>query len=241
MHVSSVHDEKPRGAGDNESRTREAPTRGPKAAPRARPWPLLVEGQDPNSLEARVAFHLHRTGCVGARLAASRFLSRPHLQALSQGRLAISAGDIAKLSRQLGLSPRQLLRQLTADEAARWEFYRLSARHRSYVWRRARACWELAGVSARLAAAIMDLRYQNLTQAFDENQSGRVLAYEPASKLASALNIDAGPQAFVLFVTDLLPPEHKVSEVVAPLTNAQLDALKTQHLQAHSRDSGKRR
>jgi hypothetical protein len=217
-------------------------TRGAKKAPRlARPWPLLEDGQDPDGLEARVAFHLHRTGFVGARLAASSFLSRPDLQSLAQGRLAISADDVIALARSLGLPPRQLLRSLDADEAACWRFYRTSARHRVHVWRRARACWETAGVSARLAASIMRIRNQSLTQALEDRARGRVLACEPASKLTSALEMPAGPEAFLMFAEAMWPPEHNLEDVVAPLTSAKIDALKNLHLQARPRDGNGRR
>jgi len=213
-----------------------------KKAPRlARPWPLLEDGQDPGSLQARVAYHLHRTGFVGVRLSASSFLSRPHLQALTQGRLPISAKDVARLAKRLGLPARQLLRPLEAHEAEAWGFYRTSARHRLYVWQRARACWQRAGINTRLAAGIMELRQQNLSQAFDDRPRGRVLAHEPALKLSTALNITTGPREFLMFAGEMLPPEHTVDDVVTPLSNAQVNVLKAQYLQAHSRHGRARR
>lgn len=216
-------------------------TRGAKKAPKlARPWPLLADGQNPHGLEARVAFHLHRTGFVGKRLEASSFLSRPHLQALSQGRLTIGVSEVAELAKRLAMSPRELLRPLDMNEAERWAFYRTSARHRLHVWRRARACWEVAGISGRLAASLMQLRYQNLTQALEDRPRGRVLAHEHALRLSSALNIRGGPAALLMFAGELLPHEHKVDEVVAPLTTEQMDALKGLCLQAHLRTGGER-
>lgn len=216
-------------------------TRGAKKAPRlARPWPLLDDGQDPGGLPARVAFHLHRTGFVGARLAASSFLSRPHLQSLSQGRLPISTADVTSLAKRLGLTPRELLRPLHPEESERWGFYRTSARHRVHVWRRARACWDAAGLSARMAAAVMHIRFQNLTLGLDDRERGRVLTHEQAKKLSVALNMTSGPSAFLMFAGEMLPPEHKIEDVVAPLTIEQLNALKRQQLKGLSRDGGAR-
>jgi hypothetical protein len=242
MHVSPTSDDKARHAGrTNDEAPDEGHTRGAKKARRlARTWPLLTDGQDPEGLEARVAFHLHRTGFLGKRLAASSFLSRPHLQSLTQGRLAISAGEVAELAKKLGIPPRQLLRPLTPGEAALWAFYRTSARHRLHVWRRAQACWQFAGISARLAAAIMRIRIQNVAQAIDGGSSGRVLAREPAERLADALYLSAGPETFLMFAGQMLPPEHKIKDVVAPLTMSQLKALKTQHSRADSRHANDR-
>ncbi len=203
-----------------------------KAARLARPWPLLRDGQDPASLEARVAFHLHRTGCVGSRLTASSFLSRPALQSLAQGRFPLRTKEVGELAKSLGLSPRELLRNLSSEEAAAWAFYRTSARHRLHVWGRARACWELAGVSTRLAAAIMQMRSQNVTLAFNGRVGGRVLSRGPASALSRALDVRGGAETFLMFAGEMLPPEHKIEDVVAPLTNDALDSLKSLYLRA---------
>jgi hypothetical protein len=155
--------------------------------------------------------------------------------ARTQERLTVTAADVMELAKHLGLLPRQLLRPLHADEAECRAFYRRSARHRVHVWRRARACWQTAGISARLAATIMQVRYGNLSQALDDRPRGRVLAHAPARKLTSALNMPAGPKALLMFAGEMLPPQHKIAEVVTPLTDEQIAVLKALHLRAHSR------
>ncbi len=200
-----------------------------------RPWPLLSDEQDPDSLEARVAFHLHRTGFIGARLSSSSFLSRPHLQDLTQGRLPLTTSDILRLARELNLYPRELLRPLTRVEADIWSFYRGSARHRHYVWKRARACWEVAGISVRLAASIMTVPHPNVVYALRSGPHGRVLTFEQALRLTTALKMSAGPAALLMFVDQLQPPEHNIADIVSPLTDYDIELLKVLHLRSHER------
>jgi hypothetical protein len=44
-----------------------------------------------------------------------------------------------------------------------------------------------------------------------------------------------GPTALLMFAGEMLPPEHRITEVVTPLTDEQIAVMKALHLQAHSR------
>ena len=188
-----------------------------KDAPLAYRWPLLLDAQDPSLLEARVAYHLRRLRIRWRDVRASGLLPRDDLVELVQGRLTLSEEMVSDLARRLGVSPADLSRPLTEHESEGWHFYRTSARHRLHVWRRAQVSWERAGLSLRLAAAVMDLRPYQVVHALTDPEMRLVMSYEAASRLAVALGIEDGAGFFIATVERASPPEHGI-EAVQPLT-----------------------
>ena len=118
-----------------------------------RPWPLLAEGQDPASLEARVAFHLHRLKLVGAALRRAGY-DRNTAADIAAARTALSAPSLSTLAVRLGSELHELTRTLTADELRQWSYYRRAASDPQYVWATACSAWRAAGLSDKEAAAV---------------------------------------------------------------------------------------
>lgn len=196
-----------------------------KALYLAHRWPLLADGQDPASLEARVAYHLRRLAIGWRAVRHTRLLPRDELADLVQGRITLSERVVQDLATRLSLPSSELSRPLTAPETEAWSFYRESVRHRLHVWQRARASWERAGLSLRLAAAVMELRPYQLTHALLDPERRLVMSYEAATRLAAALEIESGAQFFTANTGLALPPEHGIDDAVQPLADASIKAL----------------
>lgn len=177
----------------------------------------MLDTQDPEALEARVAYHLRRLGIRWRDVRASGLLPRDDLAELVQGRLTLSEEVVSELAGRLGVSLADLSRPLAEHEAESWAFYRTSARHRLHVWRRAQASWERAGLSLRLAAAVMGVRPYHVAHALTDPDRRLVMSYEAASRLAVALRIDDGANFFLVNVEPALLPEHGV-DAVQPLS-----------------------
>ena len=178
---------------------------------------MLLDAQDPEALEARVAYHLRRLRIRWRDVRATGLLPRDDLAELVQGRLTLSEGLVFELAKRLDVSSAELSRPLTEQEAVAWAFYRTSARHRLHVWQRAQVCWERAGLSLRLAAAVMNLKPYQVAHALTDPERRLVMSYEAASRLAVALQIDEGASFFIATVEQALPPAHGV-DAVLPLS-----------------------
>ncbi len=187
-------------------------------------WPLLADGQDPESLEARVAYHLRRLGIRWRDVRATALMPRDEIAELVQGRLSLSQALVLELATRLHLPLSELSRPLLHLEAEAWAFYRSSARDRLHVWQRAQASWERAGLSLRLASAVMGLKPSQVTHALMDPERRLVMSHEAASRLASAVGIEAGAPFFIANVERALPPDHGV-EVVQPLSAAAISEL----------------
>lgn len=122
----------------------------------ARPWPLLENGQDPDSLQGRVAYHLHRLKLTGRRLRDCRYCPPYQVAEITQGRVFLQDKDVASLARCLVVDVSELSRPLTAQEDVEWAFYRASAAQGGKVWQKAHRAWEAAGWSITHAAQVME-------------------------------------------------------------------------------------
>lgn len=189
-----------------------------KDAPLAHRWPLLLDAQDPNLLEARVAYHLRRLRIRWRDVRASGLLPRDDLADLVQGRLSLSEEMVFELAKRLSVPPADLSRPLTEYEAESWRFYRTSARHRLHVWQRAQMSWERAGLSLRLAAAVMGLKPYRVAHALTDPERRFIMTYEDASRLAVALEVRDGAAFFIATVDQESSPEHGI-EAVQRLSN----------------------
>jgi kynureninase len=151
-------------------------------------------------------------------------LPRDELADVVQGRLALSEALVHQLANRLGVQPTELLRQLLEEEAEAWTFYRTSARQPLYVWQRARASWERAGLSLRLASAVMGVKPSVVTHALLDPERRLVMSYDAAARLATALRIEDGARFFIANAQRALPPEQGVEEV-QPLSHTAISEL----------------
>jgi hypothetical protein len=158
-----------------------------------RPWPLLKEGQDPHSLEARVAFHLHRLKLVGRALLRAGYHAADAAD-LAAARAKLSANEIQLIANRLGTQPLDLIRDLTPHETRQWEFYRVSASKPDTVWCAARTTWMARGLTDKQAAALMGYTPKGLSKAINTR---RPLQFLQAARLSTALNIPEGPEVFL--------------------------------------------
>ncbi len=164
-----------------------------KAARLSRPWPLLREGQDPASLEARVAFHLHRLKLVGRALHRVGYHSADAAD-LAAARTILAPSDIAKLASHLRIPPLDFTRQLSSDEHREWAFYRVSAANPDAVWRAARTAWVARNLTDKQAATLLGYTPKSLSKAI---RTHRPLQFPTAARLSTALNIPGGPEALL--------------------------------------------
>jgi hypothetical protein len=170
-----------------------------KARPLPRPWPLLADRQNPKSLEARVAYHLHRLKLAGAPLRKSGFLPQSHLAYISQGRMRLSRNDVLRLAEALAIDVDAITRALTTNESAEWEFYRTSARHPRQVWQRARALWQSVDISDAEACRILKISRPTLAQSLVDPplKPRTTLSFAAAARLSTALKLPGGPATFL--------------------------------------------
>lgn len=148
---------------------------------------MLTEGQDPESLASRLAYHLHRThNRTTALTRAGITQDKQFASDLVQGRVAVTKRDIEFVARQLDISFSELVRPLTPEEDAEWTFYRVSGRNRLAVWERARALWLRNGLTDALAAQTMGVPKSKLSRALHET-SKAVLSLDQAKKLAMTI------------------------------------------------------
>jgi len=155
----------------------------------------LINGQDPNGLAARVAFHLHRLQLTGRRLInPDAGVTREIATDLALARLPLMLDTVDELAGALGIDPAELSRDLTAHEHCEWFFYRVSARHPHDVWANAQGAWRAAGWSRRQAAAVMGFDESYLRrQTHNQTRRPATLALLPAARLTSALSLPLGP------------------------------------------------
>lgn len=164
-----------------------------------RPWPLLRTDQSPDTVSARLAFHLHRLGLTGRTLIDAHPIISPQRAAdLTLGRLPLQLSNVPGFAALIGVPAEELTRPLTNAEHAEWFFYRVSARHAASVWASARATWCLHDLSVRQAATAMDLHHSFVLR--NSNPRARnisPLTLPPASRLTTALSTTYGPECFL--------------------------------------------
>lgn len=155
-------------------------------------WPLLADGQDPDALEARFAYHLHRLAITSARLRTALGSKAASTTSLTQARAGISLSFAHQLAELLGIDGYALTRPLTEDEAREWQFYRMSARNPFLVWQNARSQWEAGGLTQMEASRILCVPQSNLSRTLAGKRMD-VLDYQQAAKLLAAVSSDATP------------------------------------------------
>lgn len=160
----------------------------------------MADGQDPDALEARLAYHLHRLNLAGEPLREALKGKAYLATALSQGRASIDLDFITELATGLNIAADELIRTPTQDEAQEWTFYRQSAHNSDAVWKNATALLHSNNISIREAASALGIDFSDLAKAISGKRP-RVLEWHQAQRLAAASSPPVDPNS-------LLPDTH---------------------------------
>lgn len=158
--------------------------------------PLLQDNQDPEGLAARVAYHLHRLGI------SIKHLNQAHLtyevaRQLRLGSLQIRGPFIDQLCNALLLDANELVRPLNDDEVQEWRFYRVSARHATEVWRRVFESSTAQSLTQRELGKILEIPQSRINLLAAGKSNTPVLVWPQATRLAEALDLERGAEAFI--------------------------------------------
>jgi hypothetical protein len=116
---------------------------------------------------------------------------------LAAARLPMSRGYIHFIAAVLEIAPAELQRDLTSSEQREWDFYRASAANPHQVWRKARDAWRAASFTDQQAANILRVQPALIRRAASGTGRPVTLTFERAVRLSTALNMLAGPEAFL--------------------------------------------
>jgi hypothetical protein len=158
-------------------------------------WPLLADGQDPDALEARLAYHLHRLQLTGAPLREALKGKAFLATALSQARASVDHDFITELATSLNIAADELSRAPTEIESHEWAFYRHSARNSSSTWEKASETWNSYGLSLREASKIIGMSHADVVRATN-GRGDKVFDLKHARKLSNALGTSVENRLF---------------------------------------------
>jgi predicted transcriptional regulator len=144
-----------------------------------------------------VAFHLRSFGLRSTGLASVLGISPRYATDYLHGRVELTEHQAINFARLLQISPDDLIRPLTPQEAAEWRFYRISAAHHVAVWQRARSIWQDHGYSLSAAARLMGFTPAYVCLALQPDGRRRTLSWPPALRLADTCRLPAGPETFI--------------------------------------------
>lgn len=161
-----------------------------------RPLPLLQDGQDPDGLAARVAYHLHRLEISIDDLNAAG-ISFDMARQMRRGDIQISEDFASEIARSLRLSHEDLSRALNDTEREEWTFYRTSARHATVVWKRVFETATALGYSQRDLGKLLDIPQSRLSLIASGRASTPALTLEHAKALAAAMGIEGREVIFI--------------------------------------------
>jgi hypothetical protein len=176
-------------------------------------WPLLADGQDPDALEARLAYHLHRLKLTGQPLREVLKRKAYLATALSQARLSVEHDFISHLASSLNISADELTRVPTENEAHEWRFYRLSAANREAVWNNAMALARSNNMSLRATAETIGMDVADLVNA-KTGKRIKVLEWHQAQRLVTKASPPQNPYSLL--------PEAPVREVLGQISTPEL-------------------
>lgn len=104
--------------------------------------------------------------------------------------------DASWLYQTLALDDGQLTRELTGEERAEWDFYRVSARHPVEVWRNAADAWR-PRLSIREVCKITSVDRRDIRNVMSGKTRSPVLMWSPAQSIAQAIDLKEGANAFI--------------------------------------------
>jgi antitoxin component HigA of HigAB toxin-antitoxin module len=152
-----------------------------------------------------VAFHLHSFGLHSTGLASVLGIPARYATDYLQGRVDLTEQQAIQFARLLQVTPAELIRPLTPEEAAEWRFYRISASHHVAVWQRTRFAWQSHGLSMNQAASSMGFTAPHVCLALKPEGRRRILPLPSAVKLATSCDLPAGAKTFIADLTDPNP------------------------------------
>jgi transcriptional regulator with XRE-family HTH domain len=158
--------------------------------------PLLEDGQDPTGLAALVAYHLHRNN-IGIKQLNSVGLTFDAARKLRQGTLQLNSAFVNQIATDLQLDVSQLTLPLNDEQTAEWSFYRTSARQVTEVWRRVAEASSALNVSQQQLSDLLGIPKGNLSAVLRGERKTPVLNWHQARKIADALGLEEGPEAFI--------------------------------------------
>lgn len=159
---------------------------------------MLADNQDPGSLDARIAHHLHRLDIKGTSLARKIQRSNDVAAQLTSARLSLTEQHVAELAAAIHVDYEDLTRPLHDDEHIEWHFYRVSARNPRHVWDAARGSWLVRGHTITSAANMMQLSRSHVSHcSAPHNEKPTPLTYHPAFLLSTALSLPLGTDHFL--------------------------------------------
>lgn len=159
--------------------------------------PLLQDGQDPDGPAALVAYHLHQLNISRGHIERAG-ITQDVARRLRQGSLSLNAADVSSLAATLGLECEELLRPLTDDEKQEWNFYRMSARQVTEVWRRVAEASTAQNYSQRQIGELLHLSQSVINRVMRGERKTPVLNWHDAKRIAEALDLSEGAEAFIL-------------------------------------------
>ncbi len=158
--------------------------------------PLLQEGQDPNGLAARVAYHLHTLN-ISREALEKTGITQELARHLRQGTLPMKPEDVSSLAATLQRDPDDFLREPPEDEKRAWDFYRASARQVTEVWQRVAQASTAHSFSQHRLGKLLDIPQSDISRAIRGERKKPVLNWHDAVKIADALQLPEGAQAFI--------------------------------------------
>lgn len=124
-------------------------------------------------------------------------VSRDSARQLHQGLIRLSTKDVIHLATALQLEPQDLCRPLSDDEKDEWRFYRASAREVTDVWRRVAQAATANGLSQHRLGQLLGIPQSLISRVTRGERNSPVLNWHDASKIAGALDIEEGAEAFL--------------------------------------------
>lgn len=124
-------------------------------------------------------------------------MSRDHARHLRRGSMSLGTKDVIHIATALQLDPLELCRPLTDDEIAEWDFYRVSARQVTEVWRRVAEATTAHSFSQHKLGKLIGMTQSVINRAIRGEKKSPVLNWHDASKIAAALDIKEGAEAFI--------------------------------------------
>jgi hypothetical protein len=167
---------------------------------------LLADGQDPDALEARLAYHLHRLSLSGAPLREALKGKAYLATALSQGRATLDTSFITELATALNITADELTRPLLEEEDREWGFYRASAISRQDVWNNAVDFARRNNRSLREMANIIEMKQPDLHFAITGKRP-RIFELQHAQRLTSITTPPTDPYSLLPSLPDNEPDQ----------------------------------
>lgn len=119
---------------------------------------------------------------------------------LRQGSLQLNTEFISQIAGSLQLDPIDLITPLSDDQKREWNFYRISARQVTQVWRRVAEASTARNFSQQQLSELLDISKSVISRAIRGERKSPVLNWHDAAKIAKALDMPDGADTFIFGV-----------------------------------------